>query len=55
MSTRTNTIERNGHSNKGAKTISVWSRAITSNSEWTDKVNKNAHYLLNKLLIELFF
>lgn len=36
--TRTNTVERNGNSNKGTKLASPWSRAIVSNSEWQDKV-----------------
>lgn len=36
--TRTSTLERNGNSSKGIKLASPWSRAITSNSEWTDKV-----------------
>lgn len=39
--TRTNTLERNGHSNKGTNKLgSPWSRAIASNSEWNDKVRK---------------
>lgn len=37
--TRTSTLERNGNSNKGINKLgSPWSRAITSNSEWNDKV-----------------
>lgn len=36
MTTRTNTIERNGHA-KHPKQPSPWSRALTK-SEWTDKV-----------------
>lgn len=36
--TRTSTVERNGNSNKGSKLTSPWSRAITGNSEWHDKV-----------------
>lgn len=36
--TRTSTVERNGNSNKGTKLVSPWTRAITSNSEWNDKV-----------------
>lgn len=40
--TRTNTLERNGNSNKGTNKLgSPWSRAITSHSEWNDKVNWN--------------
>lgn len=36
--TRTNTLERNGHSNKGINKLgSPWSRAVASNSEWNDK------------------
>lgn len=39
--TRTNTVERNGNSNKGVNKLgSPWSRAITSNSEWIDKVKR---------------
>lgn len=39
MSTRTNVIERNGHTKtKTAKSATLWSRAITK-SEWTDKVS----------------
>lgn len=37
MSTKTNTIERNGHS-KSVKPSSVLSRALTK-SEWPDKVS----------------
>lgn len=39
--TRTSTVERNGNSSKGIKLTSPWSRAITSNSEWQDKVCLN--------------
>lgn len=37
--TRTSTLERNGHSNKGSKLPSPWSRAIKTSSEWQEKVN----------------
>lgn len=38
MSTRTKTVERNG-SSKAVCSKSVWSRALTANSEWPDKVS----------------
>lgn len=37
MSTKTKTVERNG-SAKISSECSIWTRAITANSEWPDKV-----------------
>lgn len=38
MSTKTKTVEKNG-SSKITYSKSVWSRALTANSEWPDKVS----------------
>lgn len=47
MSTRTNVIERNGHTKTNLpKPTSLWSRAITK-SEWTDKVSVIHVFVMN--------
>lgn len=49
MSTKTNTIERNGHS-KVQKLESPWTRALIAKSEWPDKVSFIKKLILIKLI-----